>query len=61
MKSWASNPELTQNNGTKTTLDPFNIERAKASMVQAGKDGVHDPILTLKYPAGDAAVEKAMK
>ncbi len=59
-KSWACNPDLTPKNGNKPTLDPFNLERAKASMVQAGKDGVHDSGLTLKYPAGDPAVEKAM-
>ena len=29
--------------------------------MQAGKEGVQNPSLTLKYLAGDAAVEKAMK
>jgi peptide/nickel transport system substrate-binding protein len=58
-KSWACNPKLAQENGNH--IDPFNIEKAKASMVQANKEGVRDPGLTLKYPAGDAAVEKAMK
>jgi ABC-type oligopeptide transport system substrate-binding subunit len=59
VKSWACNPALVQDNGGR--LDPFNIERAKASMTQATKDGILDPGLTLKYPAGDPAVEKAMK
>jgi peptide/nickel transport system substrate-binding protein len=61
VKSWASNPELTQTNGNKTTFDPFNVERARASMAQAVKDGIHDPGLTLKYPAGDEALDQAMK
>jgi ABC-type transport system substrate-binding protein len=60
-KSWACNPDLARNSGNKPTLDPFNVERAKSSMAQANREGVHEPILTLKYPADDPAVEKAMK
>jgi ABC-type transport system substrate-binding protein len=59
-KSWACNPNLTPKNGNKPILDPFNVPKAKADMTQAGKEGVHDPSLTLKYPAGDLAVENAM-
>jgi ABC-type transport system substrate-binding protein len=58
IKSWACNPLLAQNNGNH--LDPFSEERAKTSMAQAFKEGIRDPGLTLKYPAGDPAVEKAM-
>ncbi len=59
-QSWACNPDLIQKNGDKSTIDPFSVEKAKTNLALAGKDGVHEPELELKYPAGDAAVEKAM-
>ncbi len=52
-KSWACNPTF--------PLDSFNIEKAKASMAQAIKQGVRDNGLKLEYPKGDAALKSAME
>jgi ABC-type oligopeptide transport system substrate-binding subunit len=49
--SWACNP--------KVTADPFDAALAKAQIDKVKESGVNLGKLTLKYPAGDAAVSKA--
>lgn len=55
--SWACNPAIGGQNG-KSSLDLFNFERAKSL---SGKAGAELASLTLKYPRGDAVLDKAMK
>jgi ABC-type transport system substrate-binding protein len=57
--SWACNPKLVSRTD-KDSLDPFDLDLAKAKLKEGlEKAGLPDK-LTLKYPAGDKALEEAM-
>ena len=55
--SWAANPKLVTTHGDKTTLDPCDVELAKAKMRESG---VQDATIPLLYPNDDPVVAKAM-
>jgi ABC-type transport system substrate-binding protein len=56
--SWAADPKWKQKRDGKTTLDPFDAVEAQRNKKDSG---VQDATLSLKYPSGDPAVEKAMR
>jgi ABC-type transport system substrate-binding protein len=58
--SWPCDPKLTGR--AENSLDPFDEAGARAMLKQAREEGAaRDVTLSLKYPADDPAVEKAVK
>ena len=59
VRSWAADPDpgLIAKRDGHATLDPFNVERAKAKLHESGEQ---DATLPLIYPAGDPQAAKAM-
>jgi ABC-type transport system substrate-binding protein len=59
--SWPCSPRLAKGKGPGVTVDPYDPDKAKAFVAQAHvADLVRGKSLSLKYPEGDPAVEKAM-